>query len=885
MRTRGPKAGISIVGGLVFFLWVAAALQAQSPADTTTAEIKITTWFLAGPVEGFLPVFGDTLKAIREKLPTTEYLDFDKLWPQAGKEIAWSPGQTITWQSFNSPDGKPQFPIRSDAKSPHVAYAACYLASPRWQKVKLVVTTGNLFALYLDGEEKAKQTAVSKAAKDTVETSAELVLTQGKHRLVIQTVFDPRDSLAFWSLSATFRVPKEKKVSAPQVSLDPKHAPSLDDLVELESISELAISQDATKLAVVKRFWKVKDDKSATYLEIRALPSGQLLQTQRMGDGVSTPVWSPDGERLAFQAPGDKEGNDLWLLEITSGRVDRLIAGEKGLGNVIWAPDGKFIYFSSTEPKPEQKDQPAYERLNELYERWNYWKDKSHLNLISVVDKTRHHLTTGEYAIDDAALSPDGKKLALVRSVPIPERPFFATELWLFDPGARTEEKLANLRRQVGHLVWSPDGSALALSASVGEVTGDTSAVEHNNYNYDLFLLSLSDRNLKNLTLNFDPHVGAALTGASDGRSPLWWSAQDKKIHFLATNRGRVNLYRVDPAKPGIVEPLNLPFPVSSGTDVARNGRDLVFIGSSPTQMPQVYHYDLQRKKSTQVLTLNGELTTRLVLGKVEPWDFTNARGTKIDGWIYYPTDFAPDKKYPLVVYYYGGVFPNGEAFGFTYHWWNAHGYLVYVLNPVGAVGYGQKFADLHVNDWGELAAADIIEGVQKLSREKPCIDSTRVGAYGGSYGGFMTMTLATKTKLFGALCSMYGIADITSYWGEGWWGYLYSDVATAKSYPWNRKDVYIARSPLYNADKITTPLLLLHGTGDTNVPPGESEQMFTALKILKQDVAYVRFPGEGHGISNKLSNYLSHRQMMLEWFDKYLKDQPEGWEERWKKK
>ena len=128
----------------------------------------------------------------------------------------------------------------------------------------------------------------------------------------------------------------------------------------------------------------------------------------------------------------------------------------------------------------------------------------------------------------------------------------------------------------------------------------------------------------------------------------------------------------------------------------------------------------------------------------------------------------------------------------------------------------------------------------------------------------------------------MYGISNIASYWGGGVWGYTYGDIALAKSFPWNRKDLFTDNSPLFNADKISTPLLLLHGEDDVNVPALESRQMFTALKVLGREVAMVTFPGEDHGIIGKFENYIAHREMMLEWFDKYLKDQPEGWDRRW---
>ena len=176
-------------------------------------------------------------------------------------------------------------------------------------------------------------------------------------------------------------------------------------------------------------------------------------------------------------------------------------------------------------------------------------------------------------------------------------------------------------------------------------------------------------------------------------------------------------------------------------------------------------------------------------------------------------------RSWPLVVYYYGGVSPRDERFTFTYHWWAANGYMVYVLNPSGSVGYGQAFADLHSNDWGTRATRDILDGVDSLLKAKPFIDGARMAAYGGSYGGFITLDLATKTDRFAALCSDAGISNIASYFGGGAWGFTYGDIALPGGFPWNRPDIFAGKSPLFHADKIKTPLLLIHGLDDHQRP------------------------------------------------------------------
>ncbi len=141
-----------------------------------------------------------------------------------------------------------------------------------------------------------------------------------------------------------------------------------------------------------------------------------------------------------------------------------------------------------------------------------------------------------------------------------------------------------------------------------------------------------------------------------------------------------------------------------------------------------------------------------------------------------------------------------------------------------------------------------------------------------------MTMTLVTKTDIFAAAVSHAGISSISAYWGEGYWGYSYSAAATANSFPWNRPDIYQARSPLANADKVTTPILLTHGRSDTNVPVGESDTFYTALKLVGAPVEYVQIEGQDHWILDHDKRVVWSNTIMA-WFDRWLKDEGEWWE------
>jgi len=266
-------------------------------------------------------------------------------------------------------------------------------------------------------------------------------------------------------------------------------------------------------------------------------------------------------------------------------------------------------------------------------------------------------------------------------------------------------------------------------------------------------------------------------------------------------------------------------------------------------------------------------------LGKVEPWSFTASSGKMIVGRVHYPPDFDPARKWPCVVNYYGGTSTIDRSFGTRYpkDLWTANGYVVYVLQPSGATGFGQAFSAFHVNDWGKIVSGEIIEGVQAFLKAHPFVDPKRVGCIGASFGGFMTELLVTKTDIFAAAVSHAGISSISSYWGEGYWGYEYNAVSAAESFPWNRPDIYIEQSPLFAADKVKTPLLLLHGAADTNVPPGESDQMYAALKLLGKEVEYIRVADQNHFVLD-YKKRIMWSDAIVAWFDRWLKDEPEWW-------
>ena len=371
------------------------------------------------------------------------------------------------------------------------------------------------------------------------------------------------------------------------------------------------------------------------------------------------------------------------------------------------------------------------------------------------------------------------------------------------------------------------------------------------------------------MTKEFNPSVGN-----------ISWSTKDGKIYFTAENRDYISMYSMTPVT-GKIDALNLNEEIIKSFSLADKANMAVYFGQSASNSDRVYLYDCKSGKSTLMDDISREILDGIKLGECHNWNFVNSRGDTIYGRYYLPPSFDKKKSYPMIVNYYGGCSPTSRNFESRYphHAYATMGYVVYVLQPSGATGFGQEFSSRHVNTAGEGVADDIIEGTKQFVKEHSYVDSKKIGCIGASYGGFMTQYLQTKTDIFACAISHAGISDHTSYWGEGYWGYSYSEVSMANSYPWQDVDLYVKQSPLYNAEKINTPILFLHGDVDKNVPVGESIQMFTALKLLGKETAMVLVNGQDHHIT-EYNKRLMWQNTIYAWFAKWLKDKPLWWNE-----
>lgn len=584
--------------------------------------------------------------------------------------------------------------------------------------------------------------------------------------------------------------------------------------------------------------------------------------------------WLPAPKDVLYFTREGNRGRELVVFTPSDGK-ERILAENIPDGEFSVSPNEDYLVFSKQEEGKKSND--GLKRLQEPDDRQPGWRRRNALWRYDMESGYMQRLTYGSSSVWLSDISADGRNLLLQYSRFDANRaPFDRTTIVRMDALTGKVDTLLADTAFVASACFSPDGSQLLVCASPAAFGGLGSEVGKgkipNAFDYKLYLYDIATHATTFLTPGFKPSVDDYKWGHGDG-----------KIYILATDGPDRNLFSLDVDTKRITR-FCLPLTYISGFSVASytSKPRAVFFGQTPERAREMFTVQLDKASpaAKRIGPIKFEETYKdVAIGTCHTWRFKATRGDSIDGFYFLPPDFDSKKKYPLIVYYYGGCTPTSRCLEFQYplQILAGQGYVVYVPNPSGATGYGQEFAARHVNTWGKESGDDIIEGTKAFLKEHPYADASRVGCMGASYGGFMTQYLQTRTNLFTAAVSHAGISNIASYWGGGYWGYSYGECAQYGSYPWNNPDLYVKQSPLFNADKIHTPLLLLHGTADTNVPTTESQQLFTALKILGREVSYVQIDGENHVITD-FNKRLAWQNVIFAWFAKYLKGDSAWW-------
>ena len=695
------------------------------------------------------------------------------------------------------------------------------------------------------------------------QNSSDLTLEPATHPIIIQYLSKPEETD---SLNIHIETPTDGVI---QLREDGKRLYTLSDVLHGSRFTDIELSPDGNYLITRYNTTRVGGE-SSRYAVVTEVNSNKIVA--RHTENIH---WMPRSNRYYFTRSGI-DGRELVTIDPCNGQ-ETVLAKQLPEDYFEIAPTENYLILTQINEGPKEK--------KEIYEilvpddRQPGWRDRASIAKYDLHTGIIQPLTFGFHNAYVSDISQDGRFLLIsTSSERLTQRPTTLTSIYKLDVQTMQTELLVEKDGFISGAQFSPDGKQILLSGSPEVLNGIGKTVKEgqtpNMFDYQLYLMDLSSKKIKPLTQKFNPSVQSYV-----------WSLSDNQIYFTAENRDYISLYRLNPAN-GKIQQIEAQEDLVNHFTLAKQKPFMAYYGQGVSNSDRLYTIDLKSQKQTLVQDLSSEKLKDIQLGECKAWDFTNSKGDKIYGRYYLPPHFDPSQKYPLIVNYYGGCSPTSRNFESRdpHHAYAALGYVVYVIEPSGATGFGQEFAARHVNTAGEGVAQDIIEGTKQFCREHSYIDEKKIGCIGASYGGFMTQYLQTKTDIFAAAISHAGISDHTSYWGEGYWGYSYSEVSMANSYPWANKELFVDRSPLFNADKIHTPLLFLHGEVDNNVPVGESIQMFTALKLLGRETAFVVVEGQDHHITD-YNKRIQWQNTIFAWFAKWLKDDATWWNAIYKPK
>ena len=648
-------------------------------------------------------------------------------------------------------------------------------------------------------------------------------------------------------------------------------------------IGGMNVSPDGQKVVYTVAYYSVPENRSNREVFVMNADGTDNKQITKTSYSENEAVWIKGGKKIAFLC-NESGSSQLWEMNPDGSDRRQLSEYEGDIEGFAFSPDEKKVLFIS-QVKTVKSTADKYPDLDKatgiivtdlMYKHWDEWvttaphpfvadfDGKAISNPVDIMEGEPFESPMKPFGgIEQLAWNTTSDKIAYTSRKKTGKEYALSTnsDIYVYDLNTK---KTANISEGImgydTNPQYSPDGKFIAWQS-----------MERDGYESDqnrLMVMNLETGEKIFASKDFDSNV--------DG---FVWSADAKALYFTGVWHGESQVYKIDLTDSNKITPLTSGMYDYAG--VALLGEHKLIVQRHSLSMgDEIYSIDLaDNNKIAQLTTENKHIYDQLTIGKVEGRWMKTTDGKQMLTWVIYPPHFDPNKKYPMIVYYYGGTSPTNRALEMRYsmHMYAALGYVVYTLNPSGTTGFGQEFAARHVNAWGLKTADEIIQGTKLFCKEHSFVNEKKIGCIGASYGGFMTQYLQTRTDIFAAAISHAGISALSSYWGEGYWGYGYCSVANAGTYPWNAPEFFTKQSPLFNADKINTPLVLLHGNADTNVPIGESIQMFAALKILGKTVEFVQVDGENHGIVG-YQKRIGWQNTIYAWFAKWLKDEPEWW-------
>jgi len=665
------------------------------------------------------------------------------------------------------------------------------------------------------------------------------------------------------------------------VTLVEAHAPkrtrniTASDYFSLSVVTDVSVSPNGRYMAYVDLRWEpeTKNRNGDLWLVTRSSGKAKRLTFHKSYDGH--PVWSPDNRFIYFTS-ARKQGNgkqapyngktQVWRIDVQSGAIQAVTRFARGVLKFALSQNGRTLFYV-TKKRFVSKE---YGGLKSTYSKLQYghgahtFHQVHKLNLNTwrhelLIDKNRY--------IVGFSVAGNGERIAMVTR---PNRHLITNEGWstvdVYDAHTGKVTSLpdkqwrADAPSPYGWLEgpkWSKDGKALAFT------------IGFDGYPTELFVADYSGKKLAIRKLNRPNQVHPF--GGS-----MRWRGNSHDLIFQADDHGRTHLYAVEKAS---AKKSGKGYAITSGDimvsryAISANGKTAIVAASSPKSFGDVYETSI-RKDSPKLrrLTTTNPQTKRWKLPKLKIVKWKSTDGVEVEGILELPPGYDGKKPLPMITYIHGG--PTSATrmrlrywtYGRTYL--ASRGYAVFAPNYRGSTGYGDKFMVDLIGRKNDIDVKDILSGVDAMVA-RGIADNDRLGVIGWSNGGYLTNCVVTKTNRFKAASSGAGVFDVIMQWSiEDTPGHV---INYQQGLPWTAFDTMKKASPLFDANKIKTPMIIHVGENDPRCPPQHSRALYRSLRhYVKTPVELVVYPGAGHSLS-KYSHRKAHMAWDLAWFDKYL--------------
>ncbi len=575
-----------------------------------------------------------------------------------------------------------------------------------------------------------------------------------------------------------------------------------------------------------------------------------------------SPVWSNDGRKIAFLSTR-KGGSQLWLMDIDGGEPVKITDMPRGISGFKWSKDNKSFLLLSRVDRNEAGnkaggDKKLKVRVNSYEQLYYKVNSRVHLFLMNLSDRKITKITPEaerDLFLYANTLSPDGKEVCCIMGKN-PSTDSTAELLTFSTDGSGKKTLHAKAAAFGSKAEYSPDARYIAY----------TKWADRSVYGGVLMLYDRNTNTVKNLTDGFKYPV-----------SSFFWSPDSKYIYFPVEKGTKTDLFRYVAAS-GKIEAVVDGF-YADEFSISKDGRKIAFVKSADNTPEELFVMDSDGKNIKKITSVNQKITVSKKMLPAEHFVFKGSGKTDVEGFIVRPPDFDPSKKYPAVLQIHGGPYARWND-SFEKHvllnsqTYASKGYVIIKINPRGSIGYGKKFTDEIILDWGGKPYEDLMLGIDYVIDKYPFIDEKKIAVAGGSYGGYMVNWIVGHTDRFVCAITQCGIYELNSFYGTT--SPLWLVELMFGGTPWTSRDQYEKWSPHNHAQKIKTPVLVIHGELDSVTTIDQGIQMFTALQKQGVPSKFVVLKDDEHFFPLPQSMMVVFDES-IQWLDQWCKPNPES--------